>query len=462
MARCRRSSRPRGRAAPLLGRGRAAVLLGRAAPWLVLPLLLGGPVCQSETNTMDPTLQHLHSDDPVEPVHAGRPLRDVPAAAAPAPAIDPTGGGSPRRHGSARQHGRAGVDVVVGPWHAAWSVPLDPAATPEAVLAAHDRIVVQALAQWSLHDPSGAHLRTVARVAGDVVIDPDARQVFYADPKGFLAAARLHDGEVDLRVEVQFGAGYSRTLVWRSGRALGVHGRQLPQMTHEPAPTPDHTVLEVIDLGDPLEKDDVMFVTSSRKLAGMSSHAVPLLVAASGDAMVLAAPGRVYRADARLAVLDELVADFEPVAMSLDEGGLVHLVARAEGKAALWVLDAAAGERRASALLPGDPTGTPPLVGWDHRVFVLLETGVAALEPDGRAAWTVSTAAPPAGAVITRGGVLVVTTGSQVLMIEPDGRSRVALDVGEAITTAPTLVSGTELLVATHGRLVGGRAGARP
>jgi hypothetical protein len=418
-------------------------------------------VCQNETKTMDPNLQHLHSDDPVEPEHATRSPRDVPASAPPGLAVDPAGSGSVRVHANARLNGRTGVDVAVGPWHTAWSVALEPSAPAQVVLAAHDRIVVQALQRWSLHDLRGKELRAVARLAGDVVIDPEARQVFYADHNGFLGVARLDDGTVDMRVEVQFGGGYSRTLAWRHGRELGLHGFQLPQMTHGSVPPPDTTLLEVVDLGDPVVKDDVLFVTSSRKLAGMTSHALPLLLAVGDGDVVMAVPGHVYRADTRLKVIDDLAEDFEPVAMSLDERGLVHLVVRSGGKHALWVLDPKAGERSVSAPLPGEPLGIPPLLGWDHRVFVLVQGGVVALEADGRAAWTVSTAVAPVGATIARNGVLVVSAGSQVLQIEPDGRSRVALDVGEPLATAPVLVSGTELLVATAGRLVGGRHGPR-
>lgn len=437
-----------------------------AARWLV-PLsflLLGAPICTSgsnETTTMDPNLQHLHDDDPVVPQHATRPLHDVPAAAA-GLAVDPVGGGAVRSYANARQNGRSGVDVAVGPWHVAWSVPLEPSAPAQAVLAVHDRIVVQARQRFSVHDTRGKLLRAVARVAGEVVIDPDARQIFYSDPKGFLGVARLDDGALEWLVEVEFGGGYSRTLLWRHGRELGVHGFAQPQMTHGTAPAPDHTVLEVIDLGDPVVADGVKFVTSSRKLAGMSSHVVPLLVAGSGSELVLAAPGRVYRLDARLELEGDLEGDFTPVAMSLDERGHAHLVVQAKGTSALWVLDPSTGERSVSAPLPAEPTTIPPLVGWDHRTYVLLQTGVVAIEPDGREAWTVSTAAAPVGATITRNGLLLVAVGSQVLLVEADGRSRVAIDVGEPLATAPVLVSDRELLVASAGQLVSAAPGVRP
>lgn len=442
----------------------------RGLRWL-LPLsflLLGAPICSGgkppdhETSTMDPNLQNLHSDDPVVPEHATRPVRDVPAAVPTGLAVDPTGGGAVRSHANARHNGRSGVDVTVGPWHVAWSVPLEPSAPAQAVLATHDRIVVQAQARWSLHDTRGKQLRAVARVDGNVVIDPDARQVLYADVNGFLGAARLDDGALELLVEVQFGDGYSRTVLWRSGRELGVHGFALAQMTHGPAPAPDHTLLEVIDLGDPVVADGVKFVTSSRKLAGMSSHVVPLLVAANGSDVVMAAPGRVYRADARLKVIDDLTDDFTPVAMSLDERGHAHLVVESKGKVALWVLDPTTGERSVSVALPGEPTTLPPLVGWDHRTFVLMQSGVVAIEPDARTAWTVSTAQAPVGATIAHNGVLMVSVGTQVLQIEPDGRSHVALEAGELLATAPVLLSASELLVATAAALMSGRPGPRP
>jgi hypothetical protein len=435
--------------------------------WLpLLPLLLGAPVCKGgsgEINTMDPNLQDLHHTDPVQPEHGTRPLRDVATAAPASRAADHAGGGSMRRNANARQNGRSGVDVAVGPWHVEWSVPLEPSAPPEAILAVGDRIVVQALGSWTLHDRLGAQLDVAARVVGDVVIDPGAGQIFYGDDNGFLAAARLSDGAVDMGVTVRSGGeGYSCTLLWRDGRQIGVHGFAQPQMSHRAVPTPDETLLEVIDLGDPVVKDDTRFVTSSRNLAAMSSHAIPFLVAVGVSSVLMAVPGHVYHADAMLKVKDDLTDDFVPVAMSLDELDRVHLVVRTKDEPALWVLDVAAGERHVSVPLAGEPTGAPPLVGWDHRAYVLLRTGVVALEPDGRPAWTVSTTGAPTGAIITRNGVLLVSVGSQVLLIEPDGRSRVALDVGEPLATAPVLVSGTELLVATPTRLLSARPGPRP
>lgn len=430
--------------------------------WPLPLLLLGAPVCNNETKTMDPNLQHLHSDDPVVPAHATRAVHDVAPAPSPGLAVDPTGGGAVRSHANARHNGRSGVDLAVGPWHVAWSVPLEPSAPAQAVLEAEGRIVVQAQARWSLHDRTGKLLRAVARVEGDVVIDPAAKQVLYADANGFLGVARLDDGAVELLVEVQFGDGYSRTVLWRSGRELGVHGFALPQMTHESAPAPDHTVLEVIDLGDPIVADAVKFVTSSSKLAGMSSHVVPFLVATGGGDVVMAAPDHVYRASARLEVIDDLEGDFTPVTLSLDERGHAHLVVRTKGTNALWVLDPKTGERSVSVPLRGEPTSIPPLVGWDHRTYVLVQTGVVAIEPDGREAWVVSTAQAPVGATIARSGVLLVSVGSQVLQIEPDGRSRVAIDVGEPLATAPVLVSERELLVASASTLVSAAPGARP
>jgi hypothetical protein len=176
----------------------------------------------------------------------------------------------------------------------------------------------------------------------------------------------------------------------------------------------------------------------------------------------MAAPGRIYRADARLKVIDDLADDFTPVTMSLDERGHAYLVVQSKGKHALWVLDPKTGERSVSVPLTGEPTPTPPLVGWDHRTFVLLQDGVVAIEPDGRAAWTVSTAQAPVGASIAKNGVLALAVGSQVLLVEPDGRSRTALDAGDSLATAPVLVSGTELLVATAATLLGARPGPRP
>lgn len=409
---------------------------------------------------MDPTLLQMHDATSEEPSATVRSLRDT--LARPAPASEALHAGSIRPHQNARLNGRSGVEVTVGPWRTEWSVPLASSAPPSAVLAAGNRIVVQALDRWSLRDESGKELRFGARLPGDLVIDPDAGQLYFAEHNGMLAAARLVDGKVDLLVQVRFGTGFSRTLLWREGSVLGVHGFARPQSDpHEPEVEPKHTLLEVIDLGDPVVKDDIGFVTSSRKLAGMSSHTTPFLVATNGSELVMATTGHIYRADARLNVVDDVADDFVPVALSLDEHGRAHLVVRKENATALWIIDVRAGERHVAVTLPREPTNVPPLIGLDHRVFVLLEAGIVAFEPDGRVAWSLTTDAPPVGATIARNGVLVVSAGTQVLQIEPDGRSRTALDVGEPLATAPVLVSDRELLVATPTRLVSAAPGER-
>jgi hypothetical protein len=418
--------------------------------------------CTKENPKMDPTLLQMHDATAEEPSPTVRSLRDAPAPARPAPASEVLHPGSVRPHHNARLNGRSGVQVMVGPWHVEWSIPLSPSAPPSAVLAAGDRIVIQALDRWSLHDERGKELRFGARLPGDLVIDPDARLLYFAQHNGFLAAARLEDGEVDLLVQVRFGTGFSRTLLWREGSVLGVHGFARPQSDpHEPEVEPTHTLLEVIDLGDPMVKDDIAFVTSSRKLAGMSSHTTPFLVATSGNELVMATTGHVYRADARLRVVDDVDDPFVPVALSLDEHGRAHLLVRKADATALWIIDVNAGERHVGVTLPSEPVGVPPLVGLDHRVFVLVDTGIMAFETDGRLAWNVSTNAAPVGATIAKNGVLVVSAGSQVLQIEADGRMRTALELGEPLATAPVLVSDRELLVATPTRLVSAAPGVR-
>jgi len=421
----------------------------------LLALVLVSGVCVKENKQMESNLYELETNTPVASKAGPRPLQDTSSPAIHPPARINIPQGAVRPYNTSERNGRNGSAWNGGPSKVLWSVPLNPQNPPSAVLAAGDRIVVQALEQWSLHDARGQPLRTVARGEGEIVIEDGL--VYYTDHKGFFTGARLLDGEPQFLVGLQFGSGFSRTLLWREGPRLAVHGFQIQQMSEE-RQVADQTLLEVVDLGAPMVVDDFKFVTSSTQVAGLSSRTLPFLFAATEHQVVTAIPRRLYLHDATLSITADYQASFSPIALSLDENAFALLVVESEGNTFLWSIDLTTGSRHLTTPLPSAPLPYPPLVGPDHRAFVMVRDGVVAVDPDGTVAWHARTSGSPVGATVCSNGVVVVSAGSSVVAIDPKGESEVVLGVDAEIVTAPVVVSGTQVLVASAGRLVmGGR-----
>jgi outer membrane protein assembly factor BamB len=109
-----------------------------------------------------------------------------------------------------------------------------------------------------------------------------------------------------------------------------------------------------------------------------------------------------------------------------------------------------------SATLPASsaPFPHPPVVGYDHRVFVIADSQLLAFDPAGGVQWQRPLSSKPGGMVITPTGTLLVSDGSEMVVFLKDGERKRLFDFGkEQLTTPPAVTEKGEILVASQTHL---------
>lgn len=223
---------------------------------------------------------------------------------------------------------------------------------------------------------------------------------------------------------------------------------------------PSLSAVQKIDLSAPPEISASWVLTSARVEAQLVRDTAHLLSALSGETLVLATDGSVLLANWDLKLRAELHGDFSPLAMSLDDAGRIYLVAKVpladsrQSETVLWVLSYG-GERLVDVELSDEPRAyTPPIVGYDGTIYLLLGDTIRALNADGSDRWEANTGAPIAGAVVLKDGHLLVTVGPYIFAFDEQGERRILFALeGEQWTTPAILTERGQMLAASDRRL---------
>jgi hypothetical protein len=281
-----------------------------------------------------------------------------------------------------------------------------------------------------------------------MIVDAAHNLFLYINPDAYLEARRLTAGEHEFRILPAYGDIYSRIHLARQGNRVAIAGveRELDPHGGHPA---THSLVEVIDLGASPKADDLGFLSNASAL-GTLLIPVPRLVAASSpDLIVAATHDWVYLINWDLQVQAGLEGSFDPQAISLDESGRIYLLAERGGVQSLLLLKSG-GERLYSLDLPPASARplAPPIVGFDHTVYVLSGSRIFAVDAVGHQKWTKS-AASITGAVITADNRLVVADGGGVAVYDEAGEKTELLRQA-GLVTPPVLTREGELLVASR------------
>jgi hypothetical protein len=161
--------------------------------------------------------------------------------------------------------------------------------------------------------------------------------------------------------------------------------------------------------------------------------------------------------DNALEVVRELSGAFEPVAFSVDEGGLLHLLADEPGGGrALWVVDPSTGVREVRAALapPFDQATAPPLLLHRRGVVLQAPLGLLCLGPDGAVRWA-RRVSLGSGAVATADDQLLAADGSELVTFDSQGQRTVLHRFdGESLVGPPLLDRSGEITVATSSKVL--------
>ena len=346
-------------------------------------------------------------------------------------------------------------------WKVAWSRQLEVDASPVSIQRAGDRVLLQLETWWEVvAAKDGAHVAGGQTLVSDILLHPDG-EVFYQEGRNpsMFVARHMRDGS-DAFVTTLTFSDLDRThlSVLPNGNfaAAGIEARLDP---HGGQPR-EFSGLEVWSFGDPPKVDDVGILRTNDQFQVLSHNSCSFLVVQRPGGFVIAVSGAVAFADADLNLTSVITSEFtRPEQLSVDLAGGIHLfVSEPDGEFAYWLLSPQ-GERlatlpwsRADGLLV-----MPPVVGYDHRPYLVSQQVIRALDAEGRFAWEVELSGEIGGAAVTADGKLLVTTGSRVTSYEmKDGEvaARILATIeGVTLTTAPILTSDGKLLVASHGQL---------
>ncbi len=329
-----------------------------------------------------------------------------------------------------------------------WNSPLPHDLKPLALLMSADRLAIQAVGQWALFDLKGQYIAARRLIKSGLALDPERAVLIAGNADGDLDTWRLKDGgrEANIRLLKErnmdrrfLGPQYPKLIVTSVETDLDVHAAPVQK-----------SMIEVVDLGGapgspaahPLVLRNLMCETSQ------------LMTALGGDFMAAAAKNCVYILNFDLKFLKALAGDFAPLAISLDERGQIYLMVQSGGKVALWLLTQAA-ERLWTFSVPPECVRLliPPVIGYDHSVYLVSEGAIVSLGPDGKLRWQRSTAGHCAGAIVTADDRLVTSEGSQLAAWDAEGKRQVLFDCGEKLATPPVLTPAGDLIVASDAHM---------
>ncbi|HMB92333.1 MAG TPA: hypothetical protein VKP65_15885, partial [Rhodothermales bacterium] len=279
------------------------------------------------------------------------------------------------------------------------------------------------------------------------------------DPNALIRAQHMTDGAPAYSLFARFGDTYARAFLARRDTRLLIVSVEVegdPHGTHEP----ENAVVEVQHVGEPVQVDENGFLRSGRRLADVIFDTVDVQVALAGDTLVAAVPDQLYTLDLGLQVQQVWEGAFTPLAMSLDETGAAYLIVHTvseedEERYALWVVTPE-GERIVDSNVPEpeEDEQAPPIVGYDHHIYLPQGDSLHAFSPDGEHLWAKFGGGLFAGAVATADHRVLVAGGGWLSAFDTSGeRTMVFVHDSASWVTPPVLTEHGDILVATEQHL---------
>jgi outer membrane protein assembly factor BamB len=285
------------------------------------------------------------------------------------------------------------------------------------------------------------------------MVTDSSNGLFYGiSPDAYFAAYNLEDGKVAFDFLPAFGDKYSRIHVARHGSRMVIAGVERDLDPHR-VTRPQQSLVQVVELGSPPKADELGFLSTLLPVGTLRIPEPLLFAASSNDVIVAARTNEIYVMDWNLNVHAALESVFKPHAISLDETGRIYLLAD-DARSWFLMLLKQGGDRIYTFELPRGtvPSATPPIIGYDHSVYILSSRRVFSVGPNGKQQWSVTTTGNVAGAVVTADNLLLTAEGNEIATYDSKGERKVLFQ-GDSFVTAPILNSSGELLVASKAAL---------
>jgi hypothetical protein len=353
--------------------------------------------------------------------------------------------------GSAAQNSRLPGVFGRRSWRVRWSFPALPSAPATAILRHSDRILLQYLGGWALLDGDGRKVASGQAGRGALAMDPKLGFFYVMTVAGAIEARQLSNGAVQFQNALPYDESYAWPLIVRDGARLIAFGNELPVPSHRPEP-PRESIIQLMELAQPLKVDQYKLLQSLKRFESLHVLDPKLIAAVSGSTIHAAGSNLILQVSTSLEIQAAYSGDFQPLLVSLDEAGWMYLFAQVKERKSVMVLTPDGREVLAIPLSHEDENlELPPLVGYDHRIYLVTSEHVIAHSQDGKLLWRQFVPGRIAGAGVTVDGIVLVSAGSQVQAIHPDGSvAPVFRFEGEEIVSPPVYTSDHDLLVSTR------------
>jgi hypothetical protein len=181
---------------------------------------------------------------------------------------------------------------------------------------------------------------------------------------------------------------------------------------------------------------------------------VSIHAASQEQTLVIASRNEICLVSLDLELRGVLQADFEPLAMSLDEAGRIYLIVKDKDGMAFWLLTPQGERLMAYRFEAGaQPPLVPPAIGFDHCVYLVGDHCVIAIDNYGQLLWTHPISAEVAWLSVTADDQLLLADGTELARIDPDGARHSLYRFGEVLHTPPLLTPDGRLIVASRRHL---------
>lgn len=390
-------------------------------------------------------------------------IRSARSASTPVRAQPAPKGESTRPYINDQLNSRLPKDLADGPLAVRWKADLAPEFPSAFVLAAGNRIVTEAPGRWQLFDAEGKALGAGKLGAGDVVMDASNGLLYTIDPYGVIEAYRLSDGALAYSVSISGGEEWQRAFYARRGNEFAIVSFSRLLQPHAAA-TPSGVSVDVQDLGNPIDVQQEIVVSAKQK-SRLYFEAPRAFAALLGDALITAIPNEIEVTAFGETVRRRLLDKFDAGPLSLDESGRIYILSsHGAPQPSLWVLTQE-GERVAAFATPADftLTATPPVVGYDHQIYLASRREIIMLSAQGALLWRRPSQGAIAGIAVTPAGSLIVAEGSSLSAFDSKGERQVLYKFeGESLSTPPAMTPSGDIVVASTKRLYCLAGAARP
>jgi hypothetical protein len=351
---------------------------------------------------------------------------------------------------------RLAQTLPVGDWTIRCSTPLEPGLRPKHILHAFDRIIIQGDGPWQLFDRDCNSLARGYLDGSDVLLDAENKLFYLSDAAGMIEAHNLDDSNRVFSASLLFGQAYYRSFMARRNERMIVVSieREIDQDA-EPEDKPQDSTIEVLKFDEPQSIDQDGILRSSQVVAELIRKTLWLLSALQDETLVVATDNQICLIDFDLQIKTAINGEFTPNTMSLSNAGLIYLVVSDKEGLSLWLMTPA-GEKVYSTNLPTEIKNIfhPPIIGYDHRVYLIADKRLLAFSPSGDCIWECKTQSEIGGATITADNQLLVSMGGELAVFDANCKYKTLYEFkGESLQTPPTLTSNGELVVASRNKL---------